>query len=203
METNQPTYSQEMYVTQQNPAPQQVYQLPNNYLEAEDTGAGNTQDSMLQQRIISGEYAPEPAEYCNVGNEHVYAQYDPFQPTFTGQQPTQQYHYQQNPDSFAPQYGQIEDPWIGQQDANVYTQEEFVPTYSDQQYAYAVEQPTSSNVVNNPFEEEEPYEPMPISAAQPMRRLGQPPAAPASGPITRTYKLVYARQQRKCFLVEF
>lgn len=187
---SQPTYSQEVY--QQNLPQQQVYPLPNNFLETEDNP--NSQDSMVQQRIISGEYAPEPAEYCNVVNEPVYAQYDPFQPSFTNQPTASQHYYQQNADSFASQYGQIEDPWIGQQDTNVYVQEDFDPTYREQ-FAYpTTEQAASSNTAdNNPFEEEEPYEPTPI--VQQMRRLGQPPAAPASGPITKTYKLVYARPQ--------
>lgn len=195
MEQNQPTYSQEMNFNQQNQS--QIYQLPSNFLETEDNN--QPQDSMLQQRIISGEYAPEPTEFCNVINEPAYSQYDPFQPSFANQQQATQHFYQQNSDSFAPQYGQIEDPWIGQQDPNAYAQEEFDPTYNDQ-FGYADEQPTSSNVpVENPFEEEEPYEPTTINTRPTLqiRRLGQPPSMPTTGPITRTYKLVYARPQGK------
>lgn len=166
-------------------------QLPNNFLETSDDPAAVSQaDQDLQQRIISGEYAPEPAEYCNVSNE-AYAGFDPFG------QGNPQFNQQYQQIGHPAQYAQIEDPWMVET-TNVYAQEEYEPTMNEDQYMYS-DQPTSSAaLINNPFEEEEEYEPMPVTI-QPMRRLGQPPTKPPP----QRYGQQYITIQRGNFTLGF
>lgn len=158
---------------------QQNQPLPNNFLESDDSIQA---DQDMQQRIISGEYVPEPAEYCNVGNEIAYTNYDPFVQS-SAPQFHHQYQQMQPEDTYSQQYAQMEDPWLNvQHEPNVYAQEEFD---ADDQYMYQEQTalPSSSTITaenNNPFEEEddeeEPYEPRPITKIIPMRRIGQPPS---------------------------
>lgn len=156
--------------------------MPNNYLEQEDSGASNNQEDILQQRILSGEYVPEPAEYCNIENELQYNQYDRYQPSFADQQDT---------------YGQIDDPWIAQQESDcIYIPEEYDSATGIQvRHAYT-HQPSSSRMVDNPFEEEGPYDPLPTNH-QSVRRFGQPPTR--SIVITREYPMIYERLHGRRF----
>jgi hypothetical protein len=129
--------------------------LPSDFLESEDSV---TADNSIQQRIISGEYAPEPAEY-----EDTYANYESF-----GQSSTSQFHHS---------YAQLDDPWLNaQHEQNIYEQEDIDPA---DQYIYSEQSSSNMGDKNNPFEEEddeETYEPKPITKIIPMRRIGQPPA---------------------------
>lgn len=127
--------------------------LPNDFLESEDS---ITTDDNIQQRIISGEYAPEPAGYETYGN---------YEPLSSSQF---DHHYAQ------------EDPWLNAPQ-HIYDQEEDFLDSNDQ-YIYSEQNavPSSSNSTrNNPFEEEdedeETYQPRPITKIIPMRRIGGPP----------------------------
>lgn len=184
----QNTYEQHHEYAQQSYQPANTVPLPNNFLETDEP----QQDQVLQQRIISGEYAPEPAEYCNVSNEAVYGGGENVYDSYSQGNMSHQYHhqYQQMP-SYGQQYDQMGDPWLDvqQHEPNVYGQEDFDPSMNEQYIYPNDQQPTSSVpqqvINNNPFEEEgddeeeEAYEPMPVTVRiQPMRLIGQPPRQP-------------------------